>query len=59
MSEPVDDAQFASFVLDPLLARALNAVYGGLPVPDAPRMDLLCLPSTRPPLRRPELQPVQ
>ena len=30
MSDPKDDAQFANFVLDPLLARALNAVYGGL-----------------------------
>lgn len=43
MSEPKDDAQFANFVLDPLLARALNAVYGGLLVPDAPRNDLLLL----------------
>ena len=30
---------------DPLLARALNAVYGGLRVPDAPRNDLLLLGS--------------
>jgi hypothetical protein len=36
MSEPKDDAQFASFALDPVLARVLNAVYG-IPVPDAPR----------------------
>ena len=50
MSEPVDDAQFASFVLDPLLARALNAVYGGLPVPDAPRMDLLLLAQYKAPI---------
>lgn len=43
MSDPADDAQFANFILDPLLARALNAVFGGLPVPDAPRTDLLLL----------------
>jgi len=28
MSEPADDAQFANYVLDPLLARVINAVYG-------------------------------
>lgn len=53
MSEPVDDAQFANFVLDPLLARALNAVYGGLPVPDAPRTDLLLLAQYLPPIAPP------
>ncbi|MEJ7608534.1 MAG: DUF4331 family protein [Bryobacteraceae bacterium] len=35
ISEPKDDAQFASFVTDPVLARVLNAVYG-IRVPDAP-----------------------
>ena len=53
MSEPADDAQFANFVLDPLLARALNAVYGGLPVPDAPRTDLLLLAQYLPPIAPP------
>ena len=53
MSEPVDDAQFANFALDPLLARALNAVYGGLPVPPAPRTDLLLLVQYRPPIAGP------
>jgi hypothetical protein len=42
MSQPSDDKQFASFALDPLLARALNAVYG-VTVPDPPRTDLLPL----------------
>jgi Domain of unknown function (DUF4331) len=50
MSEPVEDAQFANFVLDPLLARALNAVYGGLPIPETPRLDLLLLAQYRAPI---------
>ena len=28
MSEPEDDAQFANYLLDPLLARVINAAYG-------------------------------
>ena len=49
MSRPSDDSQFADFALDPVLARVLNAAYdatvapGILPVPDAPRIDLLPL----------------
>ena len=39
---PSNDAQFATFALDPLLARALNTVFG-LSVPDPPRTDLLPL----------------
>src|SRR5262245_44271030 len=51
MSEPKDDAQFASYLLDPLLARVLNAATGGaLAVPDAPRLDLLPLVQYRPPI---------
>jgi hypothetical protein len=42
MSAPSGDSQFASFDLDPLLARALNAVFG-ITVPDPPRTDLLPL----------------
>jgi hypothetical protein len=42
MSQPRNDAQFAPFALDPVLARALNAVYG-IRVPDPPRQDLLIL----------------
>lgn len=41
MSAPKDDAQFASYVLDPLLAKVLGGL--GLPVPPAPRTDLLFL----------------
>ncbi|HXE75005.1 MAG TPA: DUF4331 domain-containing protein [Candidatus Xenobia bacterium] len=49
MSQPKDDAQFARFALDPLLARVFNAVYEALfgpnilPVPTPPRVDLLPL----------------
>ncbi len=49
MSQPKDDAQFARFALDPLLARVFNAVYEALfgpnilPVPTPPRADLLPL----------------
>jgi len=42
MSAPVNDAQFASFDLDPLLARVFNAVYG-INIPPPPRTDLLPL----------------
>ena len=43
-SQPKDDAQFAGFALDPLVARVLNAVTGGaLVVPNPPRLDLLPL----------------
>lgn len=51
MADPRNDAQFAEFALDPLLARALNAIYGeALPVPDAPRTDLLPLVQYLPPI---------
>jgi Domain of unknown function (DUF4331) len=44
MSQPKDDQQFAAFVLDPLLARVLNAATGGaLAIPAPPRVDLLPL----------------
>ncbi|MEW5977270.1 MAG: DUF4331 domain-containing protein [Acidobacteriota bacterium] len=49
MSEPKDDAQFAGFALDPLLARLFNAIYG-IKVPDAPRTDLLPLVQYMPPI---------
>jgi Domain of unknown function (DUF4331) len=42
MSDPVNDSQFASFDLDPLLARVFNAVYG-IKIPTPPRTDLLPL----------------
>jgi len=44
MSEPKNDAQFAAYALDPLLARVINAAYGGaVPIPTPPRTDLLPL----------------
>jgi hypothetical protein len=49
MSKPRDDAQFANFALDPLLARVLNAIYN-LPIPTPPRNDLLPLVQYLPPI---------
>jgi hypothetical protein len=44
MAEPKDDAQFAGYLLDPLLARVINAAYaGGVTIPTPPRTDLLPL----------------
>lgn len=40
--DPKNDGQFAPFVLDPLLAHLFNSVLG-LPIPPAPRLDLLLL----------------
>jgi len=42
MSDPVNDNQFASFDLDPLIARVFNTVYG-FNIPTPPRTDLLPL----------------
>ena len=51
MSQPKDDAQFASYALDPLLARVLNALYAkALPIPTPPRTDLLPLVTYAPPI---------
>jgi hypothetical protein len=41
MDNPVNDAQFANFVLNPLLPQILSTL--GVPVPPAPRTDLLLL----------------
>ena len=63
MSQPKDDSQFSSFVLDPVIARALNAaVFAGLgadvlPIPDAPRLDLLPLVQYLPPIAAPSTPP--
>ncbi|HSA92992.1 MAG TPA: DUF4331 domain-containing protein [Terriglobales bacterium] len=48
MDQPKNDKQFASFALDPLLARVINAVYPAafgvdVPIPAPPRADLLPL----------------
>ena len=51
MSQPKDDAQFARFALDPLLARILNAATGGaLTIPAPDRTDLLPLVTYAPPI---------
>jgi len=52
MSEPVKDSQFASFDLDPLIARVFNAVYG-FNIPAPPRTDLLPLVTYVPPIAAP------
>lgn len=40
MSDPSDDAQFAPYFLDPVLARVLNAAYGGVvQIPTPPRVN--------------------
>ena len=49
MSQPVNDANFASFDLDPTLARVFNAAYG-INIPTPPRTDLLPLVTYAPPI---------
>ena len=49
MSAPYTDSAFASFDLDPLLARVFNAVYG-IKIPPPPRTDLLPLVTYAPPI---------
>ena len=49
MSHPKDDAQFAHYALEPLLARAFNAVFG-IKIPPPPRNDLLLLMQYLPPI---------
>ena len=49
MSHPANDAQFASFDLDPTLARIFNAIYG-INIPPPPRLDLLPLVTYAPPI---------
>jgi Domain of unknown function (DUF4331) len=46
---PVNDSQFASFFLDPLLAHLFNSVLG-VPIPPPPRYDLLPLVQYMPPI---------
>jgi Domain of unknown function (DUF4331) len=49
MTAPANDYQFASFDLDPTLARVLNAAYG-INIPPPPRTDLLPLVTYAPPI---------
>jgi hypothetical protein len=54
MDQPKNDSQFASFFLDPALARILNAATGGgLTIPTPPRTDLLPLVTYAPPIAAP------
>src|SRR5262249_37233726 len=54
LDQPVNDAQFANFFLDPALARILNAATGGaVPIPRPPRVDLLPLIIYAPPIAAP------
>jgi hypothetical protein len=50
-SQPQDDAQFADFALDPLIARVAQAAFGGaFNIPTAPRQDLMPLVTYAPPI---------
>ena len=48
-SRPVNDADFADFALDPLIARAAQAAFG-FDIPAPPRTDLLPLVTYAPPI---------
>jgi hypothetical protein len=51
MDQPRNDSQFASFFLDPTLARVVNALTGGLvAIPTPPRLDLLPVVTYAPPI---------
>lgn len=54
MDHPRNDTQFASFFLDPALARVINAAFAGaVPIPPPPRVDLLPLVTYAPPIAAP------
>ncbi len=58
MDQPKNDSQFASFFLDPTLARILNALTGGVvAIPSPPRSDLLPLVNYAPPIAAPGTPP--
>jgi hypothetical protein len=48
-AQPVNDADFADFALDPLIARAAQAAFG-IDIPAPPRTDLLPLVTYAPPI---------
>jgi hypothetical protein len=51
MDQPKNDAQFASFFLDPALARVVNALFNGaVAIPSPPRLDLLPVVTYAPPI---------
>ena len=54
MDQPKNDSQFASFFLDPTLARVINAATAGaVAIPTPPRTDLLPLVTYAPPIAAP------
>lgn len=54
MDQPKNDAQFASFFLDPALARVVNALTAGaVAIPAPPRTDLLPVVTYAPPIAAP------
>ena len=58
MDQPVNDAQFAGFLLDPTLPRVINALTGGVVAsPAAPRTDLLPLVTYAAPIAAPGTPP--
>ncbi|MBI2528233.1 MAG: DUF4331 domain-containing protein [Candidatus Rokubacteria bacterium] len=51
MDQPKNDSQFASFFLDPAIARVVNALTGGaVAIPVPPRLDLLPVVTYAPPI---------
>jgi hypothetical protein len=51
MDEPKNDSQFATYFLDPSLARIVNALTGGaVAIPTPPRLDLLPVVTYAPPI---------
>ena len=51
MDQPKNDSQFASFFLDPTLARVVNALTNGaVAIPQPPRVDLLPVVTYAPPI---------
>jgi hypothetical protein len=51
MDQPLNDAQFANFFLDPTLARVVNALTdGAVAIPTPPRVDLLPVVTYAPPI---------
>jgi len=54
MDQPKNDSQFASFFLDPALARVVNALTAGfVAIPAPPRLDLLPVVTYAPPIAAP------
>ncbi len=54
MDQPKNDSQFASFFLDPLIARVVNALFNGaVAIPTPPRVDLLPVVTYAPPIAAP------